>query len=513
MIRKSKKVQLVFETELYLFKPGLVDFTLATSSFNVSRKQEPEMFFDFWSVSSWIIPLVMLPIVAARSQPSAAIAWMLLFILQPWLGVIFYFFFGGNWVLRRLTKSYCQRIREIRSFLDSTVYRPHFMRSPQERVLPLAAICERLVCLPAVIGNSVKLLENGRIVLDLLIADIEASTDHVHLLFFIFRDDPAGRRVAEALARAVGRGVKTRVLVDAFGSRSLGAELGPWLQKSGVELKYMMPVNPFRRHLTRLDLRNHRKLAIIDGKIGYTGSQNIEEKDYDHGRPEAWHDLMVRLTGPAVMQFQMVFIEDWYLAADEILEDARFFPMPLLDGDVPVQVIPTGPPDSNTALRDILISAIGTAQESIIITSPYFIPDEAFRVALYLASLKGVKIDLLIPGLTDHVIVGAVARAYFSTLIDSGIKIHFHRGLLHSKTMTVDGTLSVIGTANFDRRSFFLHSELSLLLYGQEITGMVRAIQAEYIAQSIPLDPLRWKRRSPLRKMRDNILKILSPVL
>ncbi|MGO9375386.1 MAG: cardiolipin synthase [Syntrophobacteraceae bacterium] len=471
------------------------------------------MFLDFWDVLRLVIPLAMLPVVAARSQPAAAIAWMLLFVFLPWIGLVLYALFGGNWVLRRLTKSYCQRIKEIRSFHDSTVCKPHLLYSPHSNGLSLATISERLVCLPAVAGNRVELLENGNIIIDRLIADIEAAANHVHLLFYIFRDDPTGRRVAEAMAGAARRGVRTRLVVDAFGSRSIASELGPWLEANGVELKYLMPVNPFRRHHTRLDLRNHRKLAVIDGNIAYTGSQNIEAKDYGEGRPEAWHDLMARITGPAVLQLQMVFIEDWYLAANEILDSPELFPVTQLEGDIPVQTIPTGPTEPNTALRDILISAIGAAHESIIITSPYFIPDEPLRVALYLASLKGVKIDLLIPGHTDHVIVGAVARAYISTLIDSGINIYFHRGLLHSKTMSVDRLVSVIGTANFDRRSLFLHSELSLLLYGQEITQRLRAVQAKYIAQSVPLVPLRWKRRSAVKRMRDNILKILSPIL
>ncbi len=471
------------------------------------------MSFEFWEIVEWAIPVLMLPVVASRNMPTASIAWMLLIFFHPWAGLIIYFLFGRNLVLRRLTRTYCQRIREIRSFHNSTVYRPHVFRTQNESNLLLHLISERLVCLPAVQGNSIELIENGDEAVDRLIADIESARRHIHLLFYIFQDDVIGRRVAESLAAASKRGVKTRVVLDAFGSRSLARALGPWLLGRGVELRFLMSVNPFRWHHTRLDFRNHRKLAVIDGEIGYTGSQNIEEKDYDHGRAEAWHDIMIRVVGPAVMQLQMVFVEDWHLATDESLEGVDLFPSPSLEGEIPVQVIPTGPTDPSTALRDILMTAIGAARESIIITSPYFIPDEPFRVALYLASLRGVKIDILIPRRTDHVIVGAVARAYISTLLGSGVKVHFHRGLLHSKTMTVDNLVSVVGTANFDRRSFFLHSELSLLLYGKAITERVKAIQSRYIVQSVPLDPLRWRRRSPAKGVRDNILKILSPIL
>ncbi|MHC1726793.1 MAG: cardiolipin synthase [Syntrophobacteraceae bacterium] len=470
------------------------------------------MFFA-WKAVSWAIPFIMLPVIASRQQPTAALAWMLLIFFQPWIGIIIYFLFGENRVLRRLTKTYCQRIKEIRSFQTLPADGRLMLYSPGDKALNLQKVTERLICLPAMQGNSVELLTHGDEVIDRLIADIDLAKDHVHLLFYIFQDDPIGRRVAKAMARAVKRGIKARLVVDAFGARTLTTELGPWLLREGVELHSLMSINPFRRHHTRLDLRNHRKLAIIDGRIAYTGSQNIEAKDYDRGRAEAWHDVMVRIIGPAVLHLQMVFVEDWYLATDDILEGAELFPNQSMSGEIPIQVVPTGPTEPNTALRDILITAIGGANNSIVITSPYFIPDEPFRVALHLASLRGVKIDLLIPRHTDHVIVGTVARAYISSLIDSGVNIHFHRGLLHSKTMTIDGTVSVIGTANFDRRSFFLHSELGLILYGPEITSRARAIQAEYMEQSTPLEPLKWKRRSPVKRIRDNIFKILSPIL
>ncbi len=472
------------------------------------------MFSGFLTILGWAIPVIMLPLVASRHTPTAALAWLLLFIFEPWAGLVIYFLFGENRVLRRLTKTYCQRVSEIRSLRYAFSEATRMFNPALENDIRLDLITERLVCLPAVSGNEVEILNNGNLIIDRMVADIDAAEKHVHLLFYIFQDDIVGRRVADALARAAQRGVRARLVVDAFGSRSLARELGQWMAERGVEVHSLMSINPFRRHHTRLDLRNHRKLTVIDGKTAYTGSQNIELKDYDSGRAGAWHDIMVRITGPAVLQLQMVFVEDWYLATNSILDEkSGIFPVPEQSGPVTVQVVPTGPTHPSTALRDILITALSSAREGVIITSPYFIPDEPFRVALYLASLRGIRIDLLIPRQTDHVVVGAVARAYITPLVESGVNIHFHRGVLHSKTMTVDGTLSVIGTANFDRRSFFLHSELNLLLYGRKITERVRAKQLEYIAQSVPLDPLLWMRRSAFKRTRDNILKILSPIL
>ncbi len=464
-------------------------------------------------IIGWAIPVIMLPVIASRHLPTAAIAWLIFLFFQPWLGLTAYLLFGENRVIRRLAKSYCQRITEIRSAHPAQSGVSRLLYPPIRTDARLDRITERLSCLPAAAGNSVEVLDDGFDVIDRMLEDIDSSVNHVHLLFYIFQDDILGRRVAEALGRAAARGVRVRLVVDAFGSRSLARELGQWMRERGVEFHDLMSVNPFRRHHTRLDLRNHRKLLVVDGKIAYTGSQNIEFKDYDSDRADAWHDIMVRITGPVVSQFQMVFVEDWYLSSGEMLEGDELFPTQDRVGDIPVQVIPTGPTNPNTTLRDILIALISSAREEIIITSPYFIPDEPFRVALYLAGLRGTRIDLLIPRHTDHPVLGAVARAYITSLVDSGMNIHFHRGLLHSKTMTVDNSISVIGTANFDRRSFFLHSELSLILYGHEVTERLRARQVRYIAQSDPLDPPRWRRRSPFKRTRDDILKILSPIL
>lgn len=468
----------------------------------------------FLTAAQWIIPIAMVPVAAHGHSPVGALAWLLFIFFKPWAGLILYFLFGTNLVMRRLTKSYCQRLREVRSFSDLAIMEPHvFGLSSEQTEHRLAKMTERLACMPILQGNEVEFIDNGFAVIDRMIADIGKARDHVHLLFYIFNDDEVGRRVAEALAGAAARGVPCRVVVDAFGSRSLNGSLGEWMVKRGIDFQTLMSINPFRRHLTRLDLRNHRKLAVIDGTIAYTGSMNIETKDYDQGRAEAWHDLMVRVTGPVVMQLQLVFGEDWYLATDKLLEGPGIYPVLERGGTVPMQAVPTGPMDPTTVLRDLLIAAVSGARERIIITSPYFIPDESLRVALHLASLRGVSVELVIPFNADHPVVGAVARAHFECLIDGGVNIYFHRGVLHAKTMSVDDEVSLVTTANFDRRSLFLHSELSLFLYGREVTARLRDLQSKYIAHSDKVDPARWKRRSVIRRSRDEILKLLSPVL
>lgn len=474
----------------------------------------PEKADSVFGSIGWIVPFLMAPLVVQRHSPAASLAWLIFIFFQPWAGVFLYFLFGTNIVLRNQVKSYCKRMQEIRSLELLSRSEPHLFRaSGDPGVSGVADLAQRLACMQAVRGNAVELIDDGRALIERLIADIEAASHHVHLLFYIFADDEAGRRVAHALERAAARGVTCRVLVDAFGSRSLLGSLSRRLTERKVALHTLMPLNPLRRHLSRLDLRNHRKLAIVDGRLAYTGSQNIEEKDYDPSCADGWHDLMLRITGPAVTQLQMVFAEDWYYATGKVLDGSETFPSSAASGNIPLQIVPSGPADSPTVLRDILLAAIHGARETVVITTPYFVPDEPIEAALRLASMKGVRIDLIIPRHADHPVVGSVARAHANRLIGSGIRIRLHEGVLHAKTMSVDEDLALIGTANFDLRSFFLHSELSVLLYGPEIVSRLRHVQNMYLDQSVPIDATRWKRRSRWKRTRDELLSLLSPLL
>lgn len=461
----------------------------------------------------WIIPLAMVPLVARRHLPAPAIAWLTFIFFKPWLGLFLYIFIGENIIIRRRIKTYCQSLAEVRTLALVNENFEAFKPPADPCSSRMVELTERLSCMPIIHGNSVELLDDGNEVLHRLIQEIDGAENHVHLLFYIYADDEAGRSVSEALSRAASRGVRCRLVLDAFGARSLNSSLGDWLVSKGIELHYLMPANPFRRHLSRIDMRNHRKLAIIDGRAAFTGSQNIEMRDYDRRRPEAWHDLMVRIVGPAVLKLQVIFIEDWYFATGAHLEDASIFPPAEVAGHTPIQAVPSGPHDPAVSLRDLLIAAIYEARERIIITSPYFIPDEPSLLALSLAAHRGVRVDLLIPRQADHPVVGAVARSHFDKLFEAGINIHFHRGVLHSKTMSVDRHLAVIGTANFDPRSFHLHSELSLLLYGTEVTERLRGKQSEYIGQSDLVDPKRWTQRPWIKRRRDEVLKLLTPLL
>jgi cardiolipin synthase A/B len=289
--------------------------------------------------------------------------------------------------------------------------------------------------------------------------------------------------------------------------------LGRQMQKRGIEIYPVLPVNLFRRQIARIDLRNHRKLVIIDGRIAYTGSQNIVDANYGH-RNLVWHDMMVRLTGPVVLDLQRVFVEDWYLERREILDGLDIFPQTAMTGTTPVQTLPSGPSYPTENYQRMVVAALHDARQHVIITTPYFIPDEAFIQAIEVAVLSDVKVELIVPHRSNQILVDTASHAYYEGLLDIGVKIYlYNEGLLHAKTMSIDNSFAFIGSSNFDIRSFALNFEINLVFYGSEVSEKLRAAQNRYISNSVQLTREVWKQRPKIHKFLQNIAQLLSPLL
>jgi cardiolipin synthase len=415
---------------------------------------------------------------------------------------------------RRRIKRHERVAEHIKKLAALAAEKPHVVRpqlEPPQRAL--VQLAEKLGDKPILGGNRGELITETEDVIGRLIEDIDSAQDHVHLLYYIFADDETGHRVGCALARAVQRGVTCRVLADDVGSWRMFRGLGAQMIRQGIQLHPMLPVNFFRRGLARMDLRNHRKLAVIDGRIAYTGSQNIVHASY--GRKDlVWHDISARLTGPIVLQLQGIFIEDWYFETGESLDLPELFPQPDFDGQIVAQSLPSGPTYPSESYHRLVVTAIYAAQRQVIITSPYMVPDEALLQALEVAVHRGVRVELILPQRSDQILVGAAARAYYQELLDAGVEIYLHtNGLLHSKTMSVDDSLALLGSGNFDIRSFYLNFELNLLAYGPEVTGALRFLQRRYMSEAIQLTPEQWRTRSRIGRLLDDSAKLLSPLL
>ncbi len=463
-----------------------------------------------------VIRLVMLPVIVLRKEkPATCLAWLAVVFFEPLVGLGLYLLIGEN----RLGRRRLARRQRRRLQLQGSDYRQveaEHVVAPGETddFSVLVRLAEHVGGLPVVGGNSIALMSKTEEVIERLIAEIDAARLHVHLLFYIFQDDEVGRRVAAALVRAAGRGVTCRVLADAVGSRKLFRRLAPYLRQHGVRIHPVLPANLWRLPFARLDLRNHRKLAVIDGTVALTGSQNIVEPSYGHKRAGVWHDVMARVTGPVVRQLQGIFLEDWFYESGELLDDPALFPPSPADGRIAVQVVPTGPDQPTDLFQDLIVRAIFLARRRVVITSPYFVPNEAMLLAMRLAALRGVQVDLVIPERSDHRMVNAAGSFYCEYLMRYGVRVFlFLEGMLHSKTLTIDDELAMFGSANYDIRSFSLNFELNLFVHAEEAVRQVHDLQQHYLTQSRQAIVGEWPSHTFVSRLKMNLAKLFSPLL
>ena len=473
-----------------------------------------------YSLFEWTIRLVMVPIILRRRySPATSLAWLSLIFFVPAIGILVYALIGVPRLGRRRVRLHQAVVETMRSDQRSAArHDPVIYPDVDPAIRTVIRQALRIGGMPILGGNHVELLAETDLTIDRLVTDIDGAKHHVHLLYYIFSSDQVGVRVTDAILRAVRRGVKCRVLADAVGSHRLfsirGRGLLRRLRDDGVEIYRMLPASPLRRGLARLDLRNHRKLAIIDGTVAYTGSHNIVNADFGHRRAGAWLDLTGRFTGPVVAQLQTVFLEDWAFESDQEIQDSKYFPTLEPTGVMPAQTVPTGPDDRSETMARMTLAAINAAQRDITITTPYLVPDEPTVVALAMAAGRGVQVNLVVPYRSDHRIVSAAGRACFDPLLAAGVRIYQHHGgLLHAKTTAVDDSFALLGSSNIDMRSFYLNYEITVLLYGPHVTHQVRLAQARYLDSARLVDSAGWFRRSQFKRIIDNAAALLSPLL
>jgi cardiolipin synthase len=356
----------------------------------------------------------------------------------------------------------------------------------------------------------VELLADYRGSIDRLVTDIDGARDHVHLLTYIFEDDATGRRVAEAIERAARGGVTARVLADAVGSKRGLARLGPGLRVAGAEVIPLLPVGLFRRGTARFDLRNHRKLTVIDGAIGYVGRRTSSNRVHPR--------LPQRGAGgesrAVVAQLQAVILGDRYFETGHVAREERHFPRIASAGDSPAQMLPSGPGYGRENGQALLVSLIHGARERVVITTPYFVPDDAFLQALATAALRGVETRLVVSARSNQRLTQFAQESYYEQLLEAGVAIHLYEPrFLHAKHMTVDRSVALVGSTNIDIRSFALNCEASLLVYDARVVRELEAVQARYIAASRVLEPAAWAARPLGRRVVQNSARLADSLL
>jgi cardiolipin synthase len=445
-------------------------------------------------ISEWVIRLVMLVYVPRQRNAAASRTWLLFIFLLPWPGLLAYGVVGRAYLPKYRIDRHERASKKTRIVQEQMLSRRGPRPNLPPNVTPLANLATRLGDFEPLNGNQVELLTDYAASLDRLVSDIDSARQHVHLLYYIYANDDTGRRVAEALARAVGRGVKCRVLLDDVGSKVALRKLARQMRASGIEVTPLLPVGLFRRNAARFDLRNHRKIAVIDGKIGYTGSQNITNGQFVAGFPN--EEMVVRVAGPVAWELQAVFLADRFLETNTPLEGPEIFPEPGQAGDSIAQVVPSGPGYRRENGQELMINLLYAARERVVLTTPYFVPDEPFLEALLSVSRRGVAMHLVVSAHANQTLTQLAQRSFYDELLDAGVNIHLYQPrFLHAKYLTVDSDVALIGSANIDIRSFALNAEIAILFYDARVVAELRRIQEGYFAHSTLLTAEEWGRR------------------
>lgn len=457
-------------------------------------------------------------ILRPQREPASRIAWLIAAIMVPVVGVIAYLLLGEA----RISAKRRARYRAIEAHLPHPAQNETIRRALAKT--PYAApfaLAETANALPPTRGNRARLAADSNSAIREMVEDIDAATSTVHLCFYIWLADNNGFRIKNALVRAARRGVKVRVLADALGSRGF-IRSAYWieLENAGVDARIALPIGGLIWTLIRgrFDLRNHRKQLIVDNRIAWCGSQNLADPEFRvKSRYAPWVDLMTRWEGPVVQDCQFIFAADWESEhgddISDLLRDEAEQP-PLAKPGITAQIIGTGPNLPYPAMTACFTSLIHSARRELVITTPYFVPDEQLICALLDAARRGVATVMILPQRNDSRVVAGASRSYYDEMIGAGVQLYEYRpGLLHAKTMVVDGAVALIGSANLDRRSFELNFENNILFADADFVGQIRARQDEYRAASDRVRADDVARDGMLRRLWQNLLATLSPLL
>ena len=462
-----------------------------------------------------------LGVIPGNRRPTSGMAWLLLILISPIPGFLVFLFLGRT----RLGRVRHARQREANGAIQTGV---QFLVDPPlgddvpAYVSSVVALNRRLGTLPALAGNIVEVQPDYAASIAQMTAAVAAAEDYVHVEFYIVAWDDMTAPLFEAMTAAAARGVAVRLLFDHLGTRGLPGyrHLVQRLEHTGVEWRAMLPIQIFRGRFRRPDLRNHRKLLVVDGEVGFTGSQNLTEPGYNkpanHQAGREWVELMVRLRGPVVAALEVVFASDWYTETGEALAIVPRGAAPEAADDavpgVTCQLVPSGPgyPSENN-LR-LFTTLIYSATRRISLTSPYFVPDESLLYAVTTAAQRGVDVELFVSEQADQFMVGHAQASYYAALLEAGVRIHLYPApyVLHSKHFTIDDDVAMIGSSNMDMRSFALNYEVSLMMLGPDVVHRVRAVEDTYRSVSRPLLAEEWAQRPGRLRYVDNVMRLTA---
>lgn len=469
----------------------------------------------------WVLRIIALFVVPRNRKPTSGMAWLLFIFFFPTLGFIFFLLIGSPKLpearrqaqknldaLLLKTLANFRRKRTLAKLLNASV--PDWYKST-------AKLTQALGHMPVFDGNEVEVLPEYDDVITRIAADIDTAQHFVLIEYFIIVQDELTQPIFDAIARATARGVTVRVLYDSLSTkrykhwrRTLAS-----LSEAGAHVQAMLPVRFFRKGYVRPDLRNHRKLVVVDGITSYTGSLNLVRRDY-HRKDEIYYDeLVVRMRGPISLQLAAVFANDWHAETNEVLNDTRagfLEETPDAFGRTKAQILPSGPGHDDENNLKLFTNLVYKAQKRIVITNPYFVPDDALTTAIISAVRRGVEVIMINSEAMDQWMVGHAQRSFYQGLLEAGVHIYLYDApvLLHSKFMTVDGQIAAVGSSNLDIRSFTLNMEVTLVVYDPKVVKKLNAVERVYLSKSTQVQLAEWEKRPKRHQLLDNIARLTS---
>jgi cardiolipin synthase len=472
-------------------------------------------------LADWIIRIGFSVHVLMRRLPvGVSLAWLMVILILPFVGAVLYLTLGEHHLGQRRAERAAAYRESCRTEKGTPQTGAFDLTTLGAGGAALARLAQSALGVSVHPGNRLQLLENAEAAFPVLIADIDRARSSCHLESYIWSPGGQADEVGAALHRAVKRGVQCRVLVDAIGSKAfLGSDLARDLRQAGVQVAAALPPAFLHPLLVRPDLRLHRKIVVIDGEIGYTGSMNVADPRLfkQNAGVGQWVDALARVQGPSVDGLADVFREDWALETGETLErhqpDSGARPEAPI-GKAIVQVLPTGPDARVEAIEQVMLMAIYAARWEVVLTTPYFVPSESLLYALLSAAARGVAVTLIVPAKVDSRLVQFASRAFQTDLLAAGVRVaRFQGGLLHTKSVTVDGQFSLFGSLNLDPRSLRLNFEITLAVYDADFTSDLRRLQQHYIDGSALLDLATCRTRSFLERLAEDSARLVGPLL
>lgn len=467
-----------------------------------------------------IIRIVALCWIPYNRKPSVALGWLMAIFLLPYVGILIFIVIGSRYLPKNRRERQSRMNELVR---ERTGNRPVLGAQGHLRESDLASaiLNYRLGSLPMAGGNEFALLPDNHESMKVMAKAVDDAEEYVHFECYIVAYDSSSAPLLDALFRAHERGVTVRVLIDHMGSLGYPgySELVKMLDRAGLPWRRMLPLRPWRGEYQRPDLRNHRKILVVDGLVGFSGSQNIIDRSYNkrknRRRNRAWKDLMLDIRGPMVSELNALFLSDWYAETGDLLLEEADQDLPSLDSGAMAQVVPSGPGFETENNLRLINHLIYNAERRIIICSPYFVPDDSLKMALTTAAQSGIDITLIVCAKGDKFFPHYGQRSYYASLLHMGVKIQLYPAptVLHTKFMVVDDDVSLIGSSNMDQRSFSLNMEVSMLILDKTVTAQVNELAKEYFEVCEELDYAEWLRRPLHQKVTENICRLTSALL